>query len=171
MVSGDINTIDEAFLVHKSGCLIGYHTQEENIVVDYDLVAGMLTAVQSFVKDTFGAGQWSLKKLEFENKNIMIELGDNFYLAIVYHGKATTKMDYMVEKVMLEIEEEFGELGENWDGDMDIWDGTREHIQKLFTGEIDDIPQVEYCQLCGAIIEPNIDKCPMCEFDFSVIQG
>ena len=172
MVSGDINAIDEVFLVHKSGCLIGYHSKEENVLVDYDLVAGMLTAIQSFVKDTFGEGQWSLKKLEFETKNLMIELGENFYLAIVYSGKTTTKMQYLVENVMVSIEEEYGEIGENWDGDMDIWDGTRDYIQKLFTGEVDeDISDVHYCQLCGAIIEPDAEKCPMCEFDFTVIQG
>ena len=50
MVSGDINAIDEAFLVHKSGCLIEFMDLEKSIEVDYDLTIGMLTAIQAFVK-------------------------------------------------------------------------------------------------------------------------
>ncbi|MCK5038747.1 MAG: hypothetical protein KAS16_06570, partial [Thermoplasmata archaeon] len=69
--------IEEVFLVHKSGCLIEFMDMEQNIEIDYDLTIAMLTAIQSFVKETFGAGKWSLKKLEFENKNIMIELAKN----------------------------------------------------------------------------------------------
>ena len=101
MSFGGETEIEEAFLVHKSGCLLGYHTQEANVQVDYDIVAGMLTAIQSFVKDTFGEGRWGLKNLEFENKNIMIELGDNFYLALVYSGRATNKMKSKVEAIMV----------------------------------------------------------------------
>ncbi len=172
MLTRDTPAIEEAFLVHKSGCLIGHHTLEENVQVDYDLTVGMLTAIQAFVKDTFGQGQFSLKNLEFENKNIMIELGENFYLAIVYLGKATTKMKYKAEEVMKDIEVEFGEIGDDWDGDMGVWDGTREHIFRLFSDDEDDeISDVEYCQLCGAILEGQPDKCPMCEFDFTVIMG
>lgn len=163
--------MEEAFLVHKSGCLIGYHTKKSNVVIDYDIVVGMLTAIQSFVKETFGDGKWALKRLEFENKNIMIELGENFYLAIVYAGKATAKMNYRVEKTMKNIEEKYGYLGANWNGDMDIWAGTMDLVSCMFSEGDHETEEVIKCPLCGAIVEENTTTCHMCEFDFSLMNN
>ncbi len=165
--------IEEVFLVHKSGCLIEFMNIEQNIEVDYDLTIGMLTAIQAFVKDTFGAGKWSLKKLEFENKNIMIELAKNFYLAVVYSGRATAKMNNRVEKSLEIIEEKYGPIAEDWNGDMDIWGGAKDLIGPLFSldeshEEFDDAIQ---CPLCGAPVEEDSIKCPMCEFDFSLMNS
>ncbi len=163
--------IEEVFLVHKSGCLIEFMDIEQNTEVDYDVTIGMLTAVQSFVKDAFGDGTWSLKKLEFENKNIMIELAKNFYLAVVYSGRATAKMNHEVARSLEIIEEKFGKVAENWNGDMDVWDGTKDLIGPIFTPDVEDILMDEsiHCQLCGAPVDDNATACPMCEFDFSLM--
>ncbi len=163
--------IEEVFLVHKSGCLIEFMDIEKSIEVDYDLTIGMLTAIQCFVKDTFGAGQWSLKKLEFENRKIMIELADNFYLAVVYSGNATAKMNHEVARSLEIIEEKFGKVAENWNGDMDVWEGTKDLIGPIFTPDVEDILMDEsiHCQLCGAPVDDDATSCPMCEFDFSLM--
>jgi len=163
--------IEEVFLVHKSGCLIEFMDIEKSVEVDYDLTIGMLTAIQAFVKDTFGAGQWSLKKLEFENRKIMIELAENFYLAVVYSGNATAKMNHTIARTLEIIEEQFGEVAEDWNGDMDIWGGTKELIGLIFSpDEVSPIlDETVYCQLCGAPVEENATSCPMCEFDFSLM--
>lgn len=163
--------IEEVFLVHKSGCLIEFMDMEQNIEIDYDLTIAMLTAIQSFVKETFGAGKWSLKKLEFENKNIMIELAKNFYLAVVYSGKATAKMNHEVARSLEIIEEKYGDIAKDWNGDMDVWEGTKDLIGPIFTPDVEDILKDEsiLCPLCGAPVDDDATACPMCEFNFSLM--
>ncbi|MDI6916486.1 MAG: AAA family ATPase [Thermoplasmatales archaeon] len=46
-------SLDEVFLIYKSGVLIA-HTSKKNRGLDSDIVAGMFTAVQDFIKDSFG---------------------------------------------------------------------------------------------------------------------
>ena len=161
--------IKEAFLVHKSGCLIAYSNIKGEEDQDFDIVAGMLTAIQSFVKDTFGAGEWSLKRLEFEDRNLFIELGDHIYLAIIYEGKADVKLQSKVERTVDIVEEKFWDQCRNWTGDMDEWDGSKDLVNALFVPEeeeewVDDTPR---CELCGAQVQEHDEKCTICGYDFT----
>ena len=52
----------------------------------------MLTAIQDFVKDAFSQGEgseeeWEIRNISFGGKNIMIERGENAFLAAVYEGQ------------------------------------------------------------------------------------
>ncbi len=163
----DSPQIQEAFLVHKSGCLITYSSKDGESDDDFDILAGMLTAIQSFVKDAFGAGQWSLKRLEFEDRNLFIELGDHLYLAVVYAGRADTKMHSKVERTVDIIEEKFWEQCKEWSGDMDEWDGAKDIIQPLFMSEREE-PEDERlrCELCGALRDELDKVCVVCGYDF-----
>ena len=163
--------IKEAFLVHKSGCLITYanHKGEQN--QDFDIVAGMLTAIQSFVKDTFGAGQWSLKRLEFEDRNLLIELGEHIYLAVIYEGKADVKIQSKVERTVDIVQEKFWEQCGNWTGDMDEWQGASDIVKSLFLPEEDSglVDDRKRCELCGSFVEdPELTACQICGYDLSM---
>jgi OOP family OmpA-OmpF porin len=164
--------IKEAFLVHKSGCLITYANSKGEDNQDFDIVAGMLTAIQSFVRDTFGAGQWSLKRLEFEDRNLLIELGDHIYLAIIYEGRADNKMQSKVERTVDIVQEKFWQQCHDWTGDMDEWAGASDIIKCLFApdedgGELAD--DRKRCELCGSIVEdPEITTCQICGYDLSM---
>jgi len=164
----DTPQIQEAFLVHKSGCLITYSSAEGEADEDFDILAGMLTAIQSFVKDAFGAGQWSLKRLEFEDRNLLIELGEHLYLAVIYGGKADTKMQSKVERTVDIIEEKFWEQCKEWTGDMEEWEGIKEIIRPLFIIEEDVEDDRARCDLCGAVIEELDIVCPVCGYDSSM---
>ncbi len=168
-IDHDSPMIQEAFLVHKSGCLISYSSMEGETKDDFDILAGMLTAIQSFVMDAFGAGQWSLKRLEFEDRNLFIELGDHLYLAVVYEGKADTKMHSKVERTVDIIEEKFWEQCKDWTGDMDEWDGAKEIILPLFHDDDqepeDDRPR---CELCNSLRDELDKVCVVCGYDFSM---
>jgi hypothetical protein len=166
----DSPQIQEAFLVHKSGCLIAYSSRKAESEKDYDIFAGMFTAIQSFVRDTFGAGQWSLKRLEFEDRNIVIELGDFLYLAIIYSGRADTKMQNKIESTIDHIEEDYWNTGKDWNGDMDMWTGVREKLKPLFSEDDGDlIDDRRRCQLCNSVIEELDRLCPVCGFDFALM--
>ncbi|MCK4266376.1 MAG: hypothetical protein KAX31_03785 [Thermoplasmata archaeon] len=162
----DSPNIQQAFLVHKSGCLVAYKSAEVGEESDYDIFAGMLTAIQSFVKDTFGGGEWSLKRLEFEDRKIFIELGDYIYLAIVYSGMSDTKMQTKLERTVDIIEEKFWGACRDWSGDMDEWEGCREILSPLFTQEWEELEdEGPKCELCGAVIQDLDIVCPVCGYD------
>ena len=47
--------VEEVFLIHReTGLLIGHESRQESVVQDADLISGMLTAIQDFVRDSFG---------------------------------------------------------------------------------------------------------------------
>jgi hypothetical protein len=164
--------IQEAFLIHNSGCLISYANAKGDDSGDFDIVAGMLTAIQSFVKDAFGAGQWSLKRLEFEDRNLIIELGDHVYLAIIYSGKADVKMQSRVESIMDAIEERFWLQCKDWTGDMAEWEGSKEMVKTLFSDESQEEGQDtgRKCELCGGHMDETDRICPTCGYDASMYQ-
>lgn len=163
--------IKEAFLVHKSGCLITYANVQGDDSQDYDIVAGMLTAIQSFVRDTFGAGQWSLKRLEFEDRNLLIELGEHIYLAVIYEGKADVKIQSKVERTVDIVQEKFWQQCNNWTGDMDEWTGAGDIVKGLFIPEEDQewADDRKRCELCGSIVEDTeLTACQVCGYDLSM---
>lgn len=169
-VEGGCPEIKEAFLVHKSGCLITYASSKGTEDKDFDIVAGMLTAIQSFVRDTFGAGQWSLKRLEFEDKNLLIELGEHIYLAVIYEGKADVKLQSKVERTIGIVQEQFWHQCGNWTGDMDEWAGAEDIVKGLFMPESDEeaVDDRKRCALCGWIVEDaEAANCPMCGYELS----
>jgi len=164
----DSPRIQEAFLVHKSGCLITYSSSDGAQDEDFDILAGMLTAIQSFVKDAFGAGQWSLKRLEFEDRNLFIELGDHLYLAIIYGGRADAKMQSKVERTVDIIEEKFWQQCKEWTGDMDEWEGVKDIINPLFVDDEEVEDDRKRCELCGGLIGDLDIVCPVCGYDSSM---
>ncbi|MBA3044990.1 MAG: hypothetical protein FP824_02110 [Euryarchaeota archaeon] len=166
----DSPEIKEAFLVHKSGCLISYANSKGDDSQDYDIIAGMLTAIQSFVRDTFGAGQWSLKRLEFEDRNLLIELGEHIYLAVIYEGKADVKIQSKCERTVDIVQEKFWQQCREWTGDMDEWAGTKEIIGSLFVREDEEhVDDRKRCELCGSIVEdPELTACQICGYDLSM---
>ena len=164
--------MERAFLIHNSGCLISYADAKGDDCGDFDIVAGFLTAIQSFVRDAFGAGQWALKRLEFEDRNMLIELGDNIYLAVIYNGKADAKLQSKVEKTMDSIEERYWLQCKGWSGDMGEFDGVKDIVRLLFApgeGIIEELPDNRTkCPLCGSVNEEQDCVCPICGYNASM---
>lgn len=164
--------IEQAFLIHSSsGCLITYASVKGNGGQDSDIVAGMLTAIQSFVREAFGAGQWSLKRLEFEDRNLIIELGDHLYLAVIYSGKADTKMQSRIENTMTAIKERYWLPCKDFTGDMSEWEGCNEMVMALFAAEADEPEDAgRKCDLCNGHMDESDNICPTCGYDATMYQ-
>ncbi|WP_169513353.1 cell envelope biogenesis protein OmpA [Flexithrix dorotheae] len=77
--------IQEVFIIEQhSGMLIGSYSRVTS--VDQDMVAGMLTAIKSFAKDTFSIEDQELETIEYENYKIVIKNFPRFYIAVVISG-------------------------------------------------------------------------------------
>ena len=82
--------VEQAFLIHaESGLLIAHATAPGLKVPDADLISGMLTAIQDFVRDSFrpGAGA-TLRTFSVGDHTVQVEAGPMALLALVIQGEA-----------------------------------------------------------------------------------
>ncbi|MGI0149692.1 MAG: hypothetical protein ACREDF_09205, partial [Thermoplasmata archaeon] len=93
--------IEEVFLVYRDGLLLYHLSRSLSADKDADVLSGMLTAVQEFVRDAFVYGEHrELHQLDFGDYRIMIERGRNLYLAVVYSGKGASSIRKRVRSVL-----------------------------------------------------------------------
>ena len=155
--------IREAFLIHKSGCLLAYRVPDPTKTADYDLVVGMLTALQSFVHEAFGAGMQSLRCLEFEDKNVLIEVREGFYIAVVLNGKPTSALKKRLSELMDAIDAKYGMVAKDWSGDIGDWVRAGRMMGTLF--EEDRYRRQDgLCPLCGTVPISAGASCEICGY-------
>lgn len=77
--------VQQVFVIEKgSGIVIANFSKKETI--DQDMVAGMLTAIKSFVEDAFSAGNQDLENIAYELYTIQIQNFSSYYIAAVVSG-------------------------------------------------------------------------------------
>jgi hypothetical protein len=126
--------VDETFVIYNDGRLIAHSTRHLKPGMDDQVLGGMLAAIQDFVKDSFkDVTSFTLRKLEFGEKSVLIEKGDHLFLAVILHGKASKKVASKMERIVDEIEETFSPKLREWDGDLDALRGVSDIAQKLYS--------------------------------------
>lgn len=111
----------QILVIDKSGLLVAKASPGDD-ELDADIFAGMLTAVQSFVRDSFDAAGTStagLGRLEYGDMKILIEHGRDLFITAVLKGKEHPDMASVLKRTIQDIETEHGKLLENWDGMME----------------------------------------------------
>ena len=77
--------IDEIHVIEKnSGLLLGSYSKNPNL--DRDMVAGMLTAIKSFVEEAFESDAQELESIDYQNHKIIIKSFKSFFIAVVCTG-------------------------------------------------------------------------------------
>ena len=121
------------FAVDRSGLLIAQASSEAD-GLDADIFAGMLSAVQDFVRDSFdstGEQRTGLGRLEYGDMKIMIEHGPHLFLTAVFHGSEHPDMKNLLRTTVNTIEEEFREILSSWSGNMADVAPIQEYISSL----------------------------------------
>ena len=119
LVWGSSSTmVDEVFVMTPSGMLLKHYTRRLRPDQDEDILAGMLTAVQNFVRDSFDTAGGRLSEIRFENYDIIISYTDNLVLAAVLTAKNPEKLREKLKVAACEIEEAYGTKLKDWKGDM-----------------------------------------------------
>lgn len=123
----------EIFAVDRAGLLLAQASPMEG-GLDADIFAGMLSAVQSFVKDSFDAGgarSGGLGRLEYGDMKIMMEHGEHLFLTAVFRGVEHHDMRSMLKRTIQTINREQGHALENWSGTMKEIGPVQEIISSL----------------------------------------
>ena len=82
--------VEQAFLIHAEGGLLIAHATTPGLQVpDADLISGMLSAIQDFVRDSFRPGEGAtLRTFSVGDHTVQVEAGPMALLAVVIKGEA-----------------------------------------------------------------------------------
>ena len=97
--------VEQVFLVHaESGLPLAHAAIPDLAAADADLVSGMLTAIQDFVRDSFRAEGGELRTFSVGELTVQVEQGPQAVLAAVVRGQApgalVARLQDALEKVV-----------------------------------------------------------------------
>jgi len=96
--------IEEVFVIAQhSGMLLGSYSRHNTL--DKEMIAGMLTAIKSFVKDAFVFGKQELETIEYENYELIIKNLESFYIVVVASGVVDEVFKNELDDVLLDFSE------------------------------------------------------------------
>lgn len=126
-------TIEEVFLIYRDGRLIAHNSRRLKPDVDKDILTGMLTAVQNFVKESFQgqAADGTLNELKYANLKILMENGPDCNIAIVVAGEDPPDLREKVKAALAEVQRGYGKILIHWDGEVTQWSGVKDILAKL----------------------------------------
>lgn len=89
----------------ESGILIAKHSNKakNSKIIDEDMIAGMLTAIKSFVEDAFQTGNQNLETINYELYTLHIQDFFKFYITAVITGPYTNETKNILEDKILDF--------------------------------------------------------------------
>ncbi|MEM3043165.1 MAG: PKD domain-containing protein [Thermoplasmata archaeon] len=122
--------VEEVFLVYRDGRLIAHDTRRISPRVP-ELLIGMLTAIQHFVKESL-AEEGELGSLQYGDVEIILERGKKIFLAVVVKGHPPGEYREIMRDVLRNIEAQYSALVETWDGVLAPFTGVKKMLLPLF---------------------------------------
>lgn len=124
MGSARVNQVEEIFLLTAGGIMVSHASRDAKHVMDRDIVAGMFTAVQDFVKDTFKEkGGGSLEEMELAHLRVRVIRARWTNLAIISTGRLSDAYVRGARTALEAFEGENRATLPSWDGDQDLLQG------------------------------------------------
>ncbi|MFT5194115.1 MAG: hypothetical protein ACI9EW_000839 [Cellvibrionaceae bacterium] len=112
--------INQIFLIqHDSGLVLEFINQKSDAVTDHDLISSMLTAIRSFVNDSFSPGENDdeLHEVTFGDERIILESGTTAYIAAVISGSEPEGFRSLLRTLVNELHIQYKEELRDFDGD------------------------------------------------------
>ncbi|HAN74058.1 MAG TPA: flagellar motor protein MotB, partial [Planktothrix sp. UBA8402] len=127
--------VQAVFLIHKgSGLIIAEIKQPDQAEMEAEMVAGMLTAIRSFINDCIiQTGEISeLNEIEYGDCKIIIEVAGYCYLAVVVKGDCPKAFIKKIRQTMTTLVLKYSQPIEEFDGDPDsVPEGIHSQIEAL----------------------------------------
>ncbi len=134
--------VEQVFLIHReTGLLLQHVARPEQVIQDSDLVSGMLTAIQDFVRDSFqGAGGEGVESIELGEFNLWVQHGPSAILAAVVSGTPPPELRSLLERALESIHAEFGAALASFQGDTAAFAGARPPLESCLLGRQESKP-------------------------------
>lgn len=114
------STVKAVFLIQKdSGLVITAVQQSEQEQLESEMVAGMLTAIRSFVNDCISqSGNIAeIDAIEYGTSTIVLEVAGSCYLAVVMQGETRQWFKYKMRAIFKNLVQEYGNTIQSFNGD------------------------------------------------------
>lgn len=126
--------VEQVFLIHLSTGLLLLHVSDDSVkeeggVRDADLVSGMLTAIQDFVRDSFQTRDGEvLETVQVGELTVWIERGPHAVVASVVRGKAPHLVREQLRAALERCHKDYPEPLRHFEGDAAVFEGMRPHL-------------------------------------------
>jgi OOP family OmpA-OmpF porin len=129
--------VEQVFLIHrKSGLLLQHRAAEARVIQDTDLISGMLTAIQDFVSDSFGAQPGrELDTLEVGEFSVLVQYSPQALLAGVVRGTPPQQLKSVFQEALEHICQEHAVELERFEGDTTPFERTAPYLDSCLLGQ------------------------------------
>lgn len=127
--------VEQVFLIHKETGLLLQHLispallSKSDEIQDADMVSGMFTAIQDFVRDSFGVKNQSLEELQVGELTVWIEQGPQAFLAGVLRGNAPKELRPLFQEALEKIHLETKNDLKDFQGDASVFETVRPWLE------------------------------------------
>ncbi|MEG3926793.1 MULTISPECIES: OmpA family protein [unclassified Microcoleus] len=133
-------SVKAVFLIQtQSGLVISAVQHSEREQLESDMVAGMLTAIRSFVNDCISqSGNIAeIDAIEYGTSKIVLEVAGSCYLAVVMQGETRQWFKYKMRSIFNNIVQEYGDKLQSFNGDpATVPPEVNSKLQKLIDTEV-----------------------------------
>lgn len=149
--------VEQVFLIHRETGLLLHHVAAEGAVVqDQQVLSGMLTAIQSYVRDSFGASQdQTLDHFRVGEWTVWIEQGSHAYLAGVVRGTPPETLREDFQAALDDIHAQQPDALTNFDGDAAPFKTIQTYLESCLHAHYEPPPRPSVLKLWilgGAVI-------------------
>jgi predicted ATPase len=136
--------VEAVYLVTHSGLLIKDVVRQETRL-DPELFSSVLTTLSEFASQSLSTligeeQEGALNTLGYKNYRILIESGKNTNLVVIISGKENEFLINDMREIILGMNNKYGNVLEDWDGDREKVAGIEEFLKTLVTsGKYDGI--------------------------------
>src|ERR1700723_356569 len=125
--------VEQVFLIHRETGLVLNHLVAPTVATqDPDMIAGMLSAIQQFVRDSFHSrSDETLGSLNVGELQVWIEESPNAVLAAVIRGHAPADFRQAMNETLEDIQRHYSSALANFKGDAGPFRAADERLSKL----------------------------------------
>lgn len=134
--------VDELFLITHSGLLIQHYSLQRETGFNEDVLASMMMAVKSFMSDSLSMldkdtdEESDVNRIDFGKNSLLMVTGKTLIIVGITEHEDKDKVLHDLRVGLDILEERFGSLIEEWDGDTSKVEAIRPHVEALVKGEL-----------------------------------
>lgn len=142
MLRSLVYRVEQLFLIHRDTSLSLLHVTAESVgAKDSDMVAGMLSAIQDFARDSFETGTDSaLEEFRVGELQVWIAPGRHAYLAAVIRGNPSRELRVALEETIETVHLQRAAELANFGGDASVFEPLRPDLEACLRAQYQKAP-------------------------------